>query len=93
MTDVLPIWTFGYKPYGPATTAQVSAHDEREALAVATAWCATQNVRFLGTVRPFVVADPSILGKPVPEPQPELPSPVEATTGLMGRVGAAIGLK
>lgn len=79
------LWTFGYKK-GPAaaTTAQLEAPDERTAVLVAQEWCRQNGARFFGTVRPFVVAGPSILTSSAAptEEVTELASPVTATTAV-----------
>ena len=66
----------------------VIASDERHAMLVAQAICRAQGFRPPASVRPFIMADESILSMPAPVPVgPEpfplpapLASPVEATT-------------
>ena len=80
----LTLWLFAYKNGpAPARDAMVWGKDEGEAYRVACAWCGKQGYRLPAKVRPAVVAGPSILGEP-------LPDPVAATTGTMGSMKEAI---
>ena len=87
------LWSFNYRK-GPAPLSSiVRAKDEREAIAVARAWCERQEgCRFVGAVRPMIVADATILGLPSgPAEVGEPVGAVAATTapsnsGLLNRV-------
>ena len=89
----LPLWTFGYKKNpAPATTANIEAVDERQAVEVAQAWCAANNARFFGAVRPFCVAGPEILKQVAVQEQAVIPTAIEATTSsIMDRAKAFVG--
>lgn len=82
------LWQFLYHR-GPAPLSAVcQASSDVKAMEVATAWCRKNNFRPPASVRPFIVADESILREASgPEPLP-IPDAVGATTGVhVGKSG------
>lgn len=77
------IWTFQYiKRPRPAETGQVGATSEAKASLVAETWCRKNGVRYLGTVKPFLLADESWLPvEPELAPALEAPQPSRASFG------------
>lgn len=93
MTDFSRLWMFSC---GSPANYVIEAGDEREAMAVATAYCRSKGIRPPAVVRPFIVATPEILGLPM-TPTHEGASAVAATSGvnespsLIDRAKAVIG--
>jgi hypothetical protein len=90
MTDFSRLWMFSCGSPANYVIDVGNGGDEKRAMEIATAFCKNRGIRPPATVRPFIAADPSILGLPVGE-EP-LSGVVEATSGsLMDKAKALIG--
>lgn len=91
------IWQFRYHR-GPASLegqVETATNDPTLGLKVASAWCLKNGCRPPASVRPFMLADESILiGFKFPgETEEPLPDAVAATTGTAEPVGVIQSLK